>query len=62
MGDFICFCLGLLELTVAFAVVCLGVLCIAYAHGMFWDIKTDKVQFVKWLTEKGDEHGTDDSD
>lgn len=56
MGNFICFCLGILEISIAFCIVCLGILTIAYVHSILWDVRCDKIQFIEWLKEKDIKH------
>lgn len=56
------FCFCALLLSVSFCVAGLGCVAIAYAKTMFWETKADKVQFVKWLTEKGDKNDHDGND
>lgn len=55
MADFISFGFGCIELSVSFCIICLAALTITYIHSMLWDIKTDKIQFFKWLKDKDNE-------
>lgn len=55
MGEFICFCLGVLELAVSFTIICIGILILCYCKSISWEITTDKVQFLNWLKGNNDE-------
>lgn len=55
MGEFICFCLGVLELAVSFTIICIGILVLCYCKSISWEITTDKVQFLNWLKGNNDE-------